>query len=376
MSALERKDLGNATRIVVKVGTSSITHSNGKLDLLKMEKLARDVSDLRNMGKEVIIVSSGAVGAGIGAMDYRESPLTLPLMQALSAVGQGALMHMYEKFFSEYSCKVAQVLLTWDIFDDRLKYLNACNTLGTLLDLGVIPIINENDTVVVDELKFGDNDKLSAMVGSLVNTDLLIILTDIDGLYDDDPRKNPKASFVRKVEEITPEMETRSGTKGSSLSSGGMYTKLQAAKMTMASGIPLVIANHQVPRVVRRIVEGEDIGTLFVPKVDSCQARKRWIAFGRMSQGSIQIDQGAVKALTEKGKSLLPSGVVSVSGKFSRGTVVHVLSPENRRIAKGVVNYSAEEISRIAGKQTDMIADILGHKDYDEVIHRDNLVIL
>ena len=376
MKTMDREDLAKARRIVIKVGTSSITHSNGKLDLHKMERLARDVSDLRNMGKEIIMVSSGAVGAGIGAMDYPGSPQTLPLMQALSAVGQGALMHMYEKFFSEYSCKVAQVLLTWDIFDDRLKYLNACNTLGTLLDLGVIPIINENDTVVVDELKFGDNDKLSAMVSCMVNTDLLVLLTDIDGLYDDDPRKNPQAAFVHMVGEISPEMEKSSGTKGSSLSSGGMYTKLQAAKMTMASGIPMVIANHQISRGLRRIVEGEDIGTLFVPRVESCQARKRWIAFGRMSQGSIRIDQGAVEALTEKGKSLLPSGVTGISGTFQRGTVVHVLSPENRRIAKGVVNYSAEEIILIAGKQTDMIAAILGSKDYDEVIHRDNMVIL
>ena len=373
---MNRSDLKATRRLVIKIGTSSITHESGKLNLMVMETLAREMADLHNRGIEVLLISSGAVGAGVGTLDYREPVQTLPVKQALAAVGQGTLMHMYEKFFSEYSKKVAQVLLTRDVFDDRLRYLNGRNTLLSLLNLGVIPIINENDTVAVEELRFGDNDTLSSMVACIVNADLLIILSDIDGLYDADPRNNAHARLLYEVGEITEDMETNSRSKGSALSTGGMYTKLMAARMAMSSGIPMVIANSREKDIVRKIVNGEKKGTMFIPSGDRIQARKHWIAFGSLSHGRIRIDNGAREALVHYGKSLLPSGIIEVEGEFDRGTIISLISDRYKEIARGIVNFSSEEIRLIMGKQTDEIESILGSKDYDEVIHRDNLTIM
>lgn len=372
---MNRSDLSNIKRLVIKIGTSSITHDSGKLNLMMMENIAREIADLHNSDMEILLISSGAVGAGVGTLNYREPLQTLPVKQAMAAVGQGTLMHMYEKFFSEYNKKVAQILLTRDLFDNRLRYLNGRNTLLSLLDLGVIPIINENDTVAVEELKFGDNDTLSSMVASIVNADLLIILSDIDGLYDADPRNNPDATLLSEVSEITEEIEENSRSKGSSLSSGGMYTKLMAARMCMASGIPMIIANSREKNIIRKIVAGEKRGTMFIPNVDGIQAKKHWIAFGSLSHGKIKIDKGAAQAILEHGKSLLPSGIVDVKGEFERGSVVSVISGRNREIARGMANYSSEEINLIKGKHSDEIEDVLGSKDYDVVIHRDNLAI-
>jgi len=373
---LNRSDLKATRRLVIKIGTSSITHESGKLNLMVMETLAREMADLHNRGIEVLLISSGAVGAGVGTLDYREPVQTLPVKQALAAVGQGTLMHMYEKFFSEYSKKVAQVLLTRDVFDDRLRYLNGRNTLLSLLNLGVIPIINENDTVAVEELRFGDNDTLSSMVACIVNADLLIILSDIDGLYDADPRNNAHARLLCEVGEVTEDMETNSRSKGSALSTGGMYTKLMAARMAMSSGIPMVIANSREKDIIRKIVNGEKKGTMFIPSGDRIQARKHWIAFGSLSHGRIRIDNGAREALVHYGKSLLPSGIIEVEGEFDRGTIISLISDRYKEIARGIVNFSSEEIRLIMGKQTDEIESILGSKDYDEVIHRDNLTIM
>jgi glutamate 5-kinase len=371
-----RKDLQKCRRIVIKVGTSTITHASGKINLSRLEKLARELADLHNEGREVLLVTSGAVAAGVGRLGHRDYPKTLPLKQALAAIGQGALLHLYEKFFAEYGKDIAQVLLTKDDFDERLRYLNARNTLTTLLQLGAIPIINENDTVVVEEIKFGDNDTLSALVAEIVDADLLIILTDIDGLYSDDPHVNTEAELYRELDEIPDIVEKGLRGKGTRFSSGGMYTKLLAARTAMASGIPLVVANGREPGAVRGIVDGQRIGTLFKPKEGRMQARKRWIAFGSQTHGKISVDTGAADAVVKKGKSLLPSGVVAVEGEFERGNVVSVQTIEGREIGRGMVNYSADEIRAIMGRRTNEIARVLGSKDYDEVIHRNNLSLL
>jgi glutamate 5-kinase len=373
---VKREDLRNRKRIVVKVGTSSITYPTGKVNLGKMELLARDLSDLHSSGREVVLTSSGAVGAGVGKLNC-PPPSSLPEKQALAAIGQGILMHMYEKFFSEYSKSVAQVLLTRDCFSDPERYLNSRHTLFSLLHFGVIPIINENDTVAVDELKFGDNDTLSAMVACNVEADLLIILSDIDGLYDSDPRKNKNACLISEVSEITEAMLESSKTRGSSLSSGGMFTKLAAARMTMPNGIPLVIASSDEPNVVRRVVDGESVGTLFVPsREEGYASRRRWIAAGSSAKGSVVVDDGAAEALLRRGKSLLPSGVKKVEGRFEPGDVIAVKNASNVEIARGVSNYNHDDAAKIMGRRTGEIEKILGRRDYEELIHRNNMAVL
>jgi len=360
-------------RMVIKVGTSTLTYPNGQLNLHRIEKLVREISDLHNRGMEVILVSSGAIGTGANRMGLKSVPKTLPEKQALAAIGQGALMHIYEKLFADYNKIVAQVLLTREDLSDRVRYLNAAHTLVSLLNMQAIPIINENDTVAVEEIRFGDNDTLSALVGGIVDADLLIILSDVDGLYDCNPRTNPDAQLQSEVYEITAEMESNSTGRGIEFSSGGMLTKLKAARICMSSGIAMVIANSSQDNVIRRIVEGEKLGTLFIPRQDRLQARKKWIAFGTVVHGRITVDAGCEKALLHKGKSLLPSGVKEVAGDFDRGTVVAVINEAGGEIARGIVNYSAAELRQIAGCHTGEIEERLGSKDYDEVIHRNNL---
>ena len=372
---MKREDLRNCKRIVVKVGTSSITYPTGKVNLGKMELLARELSDLHSAGRELVLTTSGAVGAGVGRLNC-QPPSNLPEKQALAAVGQGILMHMYEKFFSEYSKSVAQVLLTRDCFSIPERYLNSRNTIFSLLHLGVIPIINENDTVAVEELKFGDNDTLSAMVACNVDADLLIILSDIDGLYDSDPRKNKSARLISEVSEITAEMRENSKAKGSALSSGGMLTKLSAARMTMANGIPMVIAGSDESNVIRRTANGENIGTLFLPHREIYGLRKQWIAVGSATAGSVTIDDGAEDALLHKGKSLLPSGVVKIDGLFKMGDVISVKNVSGTEIARGITNYDNEDAAKISGKRTIEIEKIMGSIDYEELIHRNNMAIL
>jgi len=369
-----RKNLKACRRVVIKIGTSTLTYSNGQLNLQRIERLVRELADLHNRGMEVLLVSSGAIGVGATRMGYKKIPRTMPEKQALAAIGQGALVQLYEKLFSEYNKTVAQVLLTRGDLDERLRYLNATNALLAILDLGVIPIINENDTVVVEEIKFGDNDTLSALVASIVDADLLIILSDVDGLYDSDPRVNKDARLQAEVDEITPMMEENSKNRGSSFSSGGMLTKLKAARICMAAGMPMVIANGDNENVIRQIMDGKEIGTLFIPREEKLQARKKWIAFGTLPQGQVLVDAGAEVALLQRGKSLLPSGVIAVEGDFDRGTVVAVANVDDKReIARGMVNYSSDEIRQIAGKKSSEIEKILQGKDYDEVIHRNNL---
>lgn len=370
-----RKGLQQSKRVVVKVGTSTLTHDNGQMNLSRIERLARELSDLHNEGREVLLVTSGAVATGVGKMGHKDYPKTLPMKQAMAAVGQGALLHLYEKFFAEYSKIIAQVLLTKDDFDERLRYLNARNTLLTLLQIGAIPIINENDTVAPEEIKFGDNDTLSALVAEIVDADLLVILSDIDGLYEEDPRANPRAVLYYELEEIPDIVEKSLRRRGNKFSSGGMYTKLTAARIAMSSGIPMLVANGRDKDIIRRIINGERVGTLFKAK-ERMQARKRWIAYGSQTHGNIIIDAGAVDALVNKGKSLLPSGILAVECEFERGNIVAINGPDGTEIGRGMANYSSEEIRLIVGRKSTEIERILGSKDYDEVIHRNNMTVL
>jgi len=371
----ERENLKGVKRIVVKVGSSTITHGSGKLNLARMEGLVRQLADLHHQGKEVVLVTSGAVGAGMGKLGLKQRPKTMPEKQATAAVGQGILVHMYEKMFAEYGPVVAQVLLTREDMAERRRFLNARNAILTLLDYGVIPIINENDTVAIEEIRFGDNDTLSAMVASLADADLLILLSDIDGLYTGNPREDKEARLIPLVEEITPEVEKLAGGAGSNLGTGGMVTKLQAARIAMNSGVAMIIANGFREGSVRDAAGGKDIGTLFLPRENRLQGRKRWIAFNSTVQGRLYVDAGAAKAIVKNGKSLLPTGVTGVEGTFETGNAVSICGPEGREIARGIANYGASEIKKIKGVKTKEIEGILGYKDYDEVIHRDNLVL-
>ena len=361
-------------RVVVKVGTSSITYPTGRIDLGKMERLTRELSDLHNAGRELILISSGAVGAGVGKLGRR--PSTLPEKQAMAAVGQGLLMQMYEKFFSEYSVSIAQLLLTRDCFSDPVRYMNARNTLFALMDYGVIPIVNENDTVAVEELKFGDNDRLSAMVACNAGADLLIILSDINGLYDADPRIHKDARLIPEVALITEAMEANATTKGSSMSSGGMATKLAAARITMANGIPMVIASSDEPDAIRRIVSGEALGTRFVPSREvGYKSRRQWLAVGSAPKGTLTVDEGAERALRHQGRSLLPSGVVHIEGDFAVGDAVSIRGPSGE-LARGISSYSSEDARKIMGRRSEEIEGILGACDFEELVHRNNMALV
>lgn len=368
------RNFSKVNRIVVKVGSSSLTHPTGKMNLAMMESLVRQLADLFNSGREVILVTSGAIGIGLNKLRYPGRPKTLPEKQAAAAVGQGILMQMYEKFFAEYGVTVGQILLTRDDFSRRHRFLNARNTIHTLLQLGVVPIINENDTVAVDEIKLGDNDNLAALVGVLVDAQLLVLLSDVDGLYTGDPRKDPGAVLIADVEDLTPELESLAGGAGTCVGTGGMLTKIQAARVGMHCGLVTVIANAGKPDALRQVISGQTPGTIFWPSV-KMQNKKRWIAYSSSVQGKIFVDGGAARALLENGKSLLPSGIVTVEGEFEMGNTVSIIGPDNKEIGRGIVNYSATEVKKIKGVQTRDIEQVLGYKDYDEVVHRNNLAL-
>ncbi|NLY38308.1 MAG: glutamate 5-kinase [Firmicutes bacterium] len=365
----------NPRRIVVKVGTRLVAHANGKLNLNFIEKLVRELSDLRNRGLEVILVSSGAIGAGIGRLNMPRRPESIPEKQAAAAVGQGLLIQIYEKFFAEYGLIVAQILLTRSDLISRRRYLNASNTILTLLRWGVVPIINENDTVAVHEIKFGDNDQLSALVAGLCDADLVIVLTNIDGLYTANPRKDKTAQLIPAVKEITAEVKSWGEASDDDLSTGGMVTKLQAAEIATSSGIGLYIANGNIPAVLHRILNGEQVGTYFYPQKKFLNRRKRWIAYGRVVQGKVVIDDGARKALCHDRKSLLPIGVIDVQGSFDSGALVAVVDQSGTEIGRGLTNFSAAELLRIKSRPSSEIERLIGRTAAAEVIHRDNLVI-
>lgn len=372
-----RESLKKAKRIVVKVGTSTITYANGKRNFSQIDRLARELSDLQNQGKEMILVSSGAVAVGVDRLGLPAKPSTIPGKQACAAVGQGVLMNTYEKLFADYGQIVAQVLITRTEAIDRHRYTNCRNTFMTLLQQGVIPIVNENDVVALDELKIGDNDNMSALVAGIVDADLVIILSDIDGLYTANPATHPEATLVHTVQEITPEIEASAGGVGSSRGTGGMATKIQAAKAATNSGIQLVIASGTEKNAIPRILQGEEIGTLFVSRENRLQFRKRWLAFGAKIQGSIVVDDGCAKAIRKAGGcSILPAGIYQVVGDFQSGSTISVIDKEGHELARGLVHYAAAELEKIKGCKSSDIEGILGHKNYDEVIHRDDLVIL
>ena len=372
----DRTQLQAARRIVVKVGTSTLTHPNGKLNFSRIEGLVRELADAVNAGKQILLVSSGAVGAGMDRLGWKEKPKTIPEKQAAAAVGQGILMHTYEKLFAEYGQVVAQVLLTREDSVNRRRYANSRNTLLTLLNIGVIPIINENDAVSIDELKIGDNDTLSANVAAIVDADVLIILSDVEGVYSANPQTDPQARLLPEISEVTPEVEAMCGGAGTMRGTGGMLTKMAAARMAMNSGIVMVIASGGRDGAVQSILAGKPIGTLFPPRQNRLQFRKRWLAFGARIKGRLKVDKGCAQALLSNGSSLLAAGVKEVEGNFEQGSTVSILNPEGWEIARGLVNYSTDDVRKIMGAHTHEIAEILGHKPYDEVVHRDNLVLL
>jgi len=324
----------------------------------------------------VVIVSSGAVAAGRQALGLPDRPRTLPQKQAAAAIGQSRLMRAYEEAFSGYDLKVAQILLTRDDLANRRRFQNARGTLDTLLACGIIPVINENDTVVVDELKFGDNDNLSALVTNLVEAQLLLIMTDIDGLYTADPRSNPDATIIHQVRAITREMERGAGGSGTSVGTGGMATKLAAAKKVVKSGVAAIVFAGKGDRNLARVMDGEQLGTLFLPEGECLNRRKHWIAFTLRPAGSIHIDDGARDVLAKHGKSLLPSGISRVEGHFDRGACVRIVASDGVEFARGIVDYSSQEIERISRHKSSEIELILGFRYGDDVIHRDNLVLL
>lgn len=363
-------------RIVIKVGTSTITHANGLLNLTQMESVVRQIADLHNQGYEVILVSSGSIGAGIGKLGLKTRPKTIPEKQVAAAVGQGILIHMYEKLFSEYGKIVAQILITKEDIHHRTRFLHVRNAFFSLLDQGVVPIVNENDAIAVDEIKLGDNDTLSAIVASISEADLLILLSDIEGLCEADPRIQPDAPLIHTVAEISPHIEKLAGGAGSSLGTGGMITKVNAAKIATASGTAMVIVNGSRPGVINEIIRGDDVGTWFQEKQHPLQARKHWIAFGSTPSGVLVIDEGAAKALVLRQKSLLPSGIIQVNQEFREGQIVSVVNQDGQELARGVTNYSSADIDLIKGLNTSEIDGKLGYKAYDEVVHRNNLVIV
>lgn len=365
-----------ARRIVVKVGTSTLIHANGKLNIRRTEALVAALCDLVNSDHQVVLVSSGAIGVGRSRIAPSEGRPSLAQKQALAAIGQGMLMHLYNKNFAEYGLLNAQVLLTKDDLTHRERYLNARNTVRTLLEMGVVPIINENDTVSVDEIKIGDNDNLAALVALLIDADLTILLTDIDGLYSANPRRDPEAILLSEVQKIDRTIEGMAGGAGSRFGTGGMMTKIEAAKVATSAGIPLVIMSGEDPRRIVDVVDGARIGTYFHAAPAQESQRKHWLRFGSRAKGQITIDDGAAKALAAGGRSLLPVGILDVSGIFGVGDVVDVTDTGGRRIAKGFCNYNAGDVAAIRGLHSDEAAQRLGGNHHDTVIHCDNMVLI
>jgi glutamate 5-kinase len=372
------RELTRIRRLVVKVGSGLITAREAGLDPARIGALADELAAVRRHGTEVALVSSGAVVAGMARLRLQVRPRSIPEKQAAAAVGQSALMERYETAFARHGITVAQILLTQADVSARARYLNARNTLTTLLGYGVVPIINENDTVAVEEIKFGDNDNLSALVAQLIDADLLVLLTDVDGLYTGDPSRDPQARKLDTVEAVTPEIERLVWSDAGRVAVGGMATKLQAAQKAAASGVPMVIASGREPGTLARVLRGEPVGTYFPPRGDRLAARKRWIAFAVPPQGRLLVDAGARQALIERGKSLLPSGVVDVEGDFDAGEVVALCAADGdgKEFARGLVNFDAQELRTIRRAKTAEIESLLGYKSFDEVVHRDNLVVL
>lgn len=368
--------LARAKRIVVKVGSSLVTGDGRGIDHAAVARWAEQIAALKAAGKEIALVSSGAIAEGMLRLGWGKRPAAIHALQAAAAVGQMGLVQAYETAFSRFGLHTAQILLTHDDLADRRRYLNARSTLLTLLGLGVIPIINENDTVTTDEIRLGDNDTLGALVTNLIEADVLLLLTDQEGLYSADPRKDPAATLMRRAQAGDPALEAIASGAGTTLGRGGMLTKVLAAKRAARSGASTVIANGREEQVLARLAAGEAIGTELVADKTTLAARKQWLADHLRLAGRLTLDPGAVRALACEGKSLLPIGVIACDGQFGRGEVVGCCDPDGREIARGLVNYSAAETQRILRKPSSEIEAILGYVDEPELIHRDNLLLL
>lgn len=368
--------LANSNRLVIKVGSSLVTNSGAGLDHGAIANWAAQIARLKEMGREIVLVSSGAVAEGMQRLGWKKRPSAVHELQAAAAVGQMGLVQVYETCFRQHGLHTAQILLTHDDLSDRKRYLNARTTLRTLLELNVIPIINENDTVVTDEIRFGDNDTLGALVTNLIEADTLVILTDQSGLFSADPRKNPTATLIQEARAGDPQLEKMAGGAGSDIGRGGMLTKILAAKRAIRSGAHTIIASGREENVLVRLAQGEAIGTQLIAETMPIAARKQWLADHLQVRGKLKLDEGAAKALTLEGKSLLPIGVSELSGEFERGEVVTCLDKDGCEIARGLVNYAASEARKIMGRSSNEIESILGYVDEPELIHRDNLVLL
>lgn len=362
--------------IVVKIGTSSLTQpDSGQLALSTIASLVEVLSQLRQQGNRVVLVSSGAVGVGCARLGLVERPKSMALKQAIAAVGQGRLMRIYDDFFTALQQPIAQVLLTRGDLIQRSRYINVLHTFQALLNLGVIPIVNENDTVSVDELKFGDNDTLSALVASVVDADWLFLLTDVDRLYSADPRSNPDAQPITIVKNLDELSEVQTGSSGTQWGTGGMVTKIQAARIATGAGVRTVITQGRSPHNLVKILSGELIGTQFEPQPRPFNARQRWIAHGLVPVGQLYLDEGAVKAIRNSGRSLLAAGIIQVEGEFDSQNAVKICDRSGEEIARGIVNYNSDELEKIRGRQSDEIPGILGYAGEETVVHRDNLVL-
>ncbi|MBZ0106487.1 MAG: glutamate 5-kinase [Sulfuricella denitrificans] len=368
--------LENSRRLVVKVGSSLVTNSGAGLDHVALANWAAQIAELKKTGREVVLVSSGAVAEGMQRLGWKKRPSAIHDLQAAAAVGQMGLVQVYETCFRQHGLHTAQILLTHDDLANRKRYLNASTTLRTLLQLNVIPIINENDTVVTDEIRFGDNDTLGALVTNLIEADTLVILTDQSGLFSADPRKDPAATLIQEARAGNPELEKMAGGAGSDIGRGGMLTKILAAKRAARSGAHTIIASGREQDVLVRLARGEAIGTQLIAETMPITARKQWLADHLQVRGKIVLDEGAAKALNQGGKSLLPIGVSDLSGDFERGEVVTCIDQNGREIARGLVNYASGEVRKILRQPSNKIESILGYVDEMELIHRDNLVLL
>ena len=371
---MPQERLIKARRVVVKLGSNVITAQNS-LNLEVIDSISRQICTLMDRGVEVILVSSGAQAAGLRKMAMGRRPDEVPQRQAIAALGQSGLINTYEKSFAAYGRKVAQILLTGEDLNNRVRYLNARNCLHTLIDWKVVPIINENDTIMVEEIKLGDNDNLSAMITLQMDADFLFILTDIDGLYDKDPRINDDARLIKKVERYESRIEEYASDIPGTLGTGGMLSKIKAAKKVTSAGIPMIVARGTRPDILLDLFDGKEQGTYFAARHEKMASRKCWIAHTLTPKGSLTLDDGAVRAVIENGKSLLPIGVTEVEGQFEEGAAVSFKTNEGRILGTGLVNYRSDEIRLIRGLRTSQIESCLGSKHYDEIIHRDNLVL-
>ena len=372
---MQIENLAQAKLVVVKVGSSLVTAEGKGIDQAALDLWAAQIVALKQKGVDVVFVSSGAIAEGIKRLGWRQRPKALNELQAAAAVGQMGIAQAYETAFRPHQVNTAQILLTHEDLSNRTRYLNARSTLLTLLEKGIVPIINENDTVTTDEIKLGDNDTLGALVTNLVDADALIILTDQKGLYDSDPRKNPDAQFISRIAAADPNLEKMAGGAGSGVGTGGMFTKVLAAKRAALSGAATVVVSGREPDALVRLLQGESLGTLFTSEQSRVAARKQWLYGHVQVAGTLVVDAGAAAALTEQHKSLLPVGCIRVDGHFYRGELVAVRNPEGREIARGLVNYTSEEVAKILKTSSAQIAAKLGYINEEELIHRDNMAV-